>query len=312
MFDAKLQNGFQMKKIVSALKELIDQASWDLTEEGIQLQSMDSSHVALVQMMLKMENFDLYRCDEAFQMGLNMTNLNKIFGAFTSGNLLIQCEDDSDTVKFIFEDEKNSRTQKYELRLMDLDVEQLGIPEQDYDATFTMPSAEFSRIVKDLLVVGESVTIGVTKGDVIFKADGDIGKADIKITKDESIDSGKKKKKDKKKAKKGKKKVKTEAGESEEEMEEEEEEKDEDQESSEESSEEEDDTPQALELDVKEPIELSFATQYLKKFTAAGPLAKTVSVSLSKDVPMVVTYEIENLGHLKYFLAPKIDDDDDE
>lgn len=113
MFDAKLDNGHQMKKIVNALKELIDHASWDLTEDGIQLQSMDSSHVALVQMMLKCENFEIYRCSDAFNMGLNMTNLNKIFGAFTSGSLSIQCEDDSDTVKFIFEDEKNNKSQKY-------------------------------------------------------------------------------------------------------------------------------------------------------------------------------------------------------
>jgi proliferating cell nuclear antigen len=319
MFDAKLENGHQMKKIVTALKELIDQASWDLTEEGIQLQSMDSSHVALVQMMLKCENFEVYRCNEAFNMGLNMANLNKVFGAFTSGSLSIQCEDDSETVKFIFEDEKNNKSQKYELRLMDLDTEQLGIPEQEYEATFTMPSSEFSRIVKDLLVMGESVTISVTKGDVMFKAEGDIGKADITIKKNESI-GGSNKKKNKDKSSKNKKKnskkskVKKEAdanSDAEEEVEamDEDNENEEDEESEEESDNE---PSQHLELDVKENIELSFATQYLKKFTAAGPLAQTVSVSLSKDVPMVITYEIEDLGHIKYFLAPKIDDDDDE
>lgn len=325
MFDAKLEHGHQMKKIVSALKELIDQASWDLTEEGIQLQSMDSSHVALVQMMLKCDNFEIYRCDEAFNMGLNMTNLNKIFAAFTSGSLAIQCEDDSDTVKFTFEDEKQNKKQQYELRLMDLDTEQLGIPEQEYEATFTMPSAEFTKIVKDLLVMGESVTICVTKGEVTFRAEGDIGKADISIKKNEAVGAGKsskskksdknsKNKKKSSKKKKGSDKVKAEAGsdieEEVEEMEEDDEENEENEESEEESSDEE--TSNCLELDVKESIELSFATQYLKKFTAAGPLANAVSVSLSKDVPMVISYEIKDLGHLKYFLAPKIDDEDDD
>lgn len=185
---------------------------------------------------------------------------------------------------------------------MDLDTEQLGIPEQEYEATFTMPSSEFSRIVKDLLVMGESVTISVTKGDVMFKAEGDIGKADIQIKKNETVGGGSKKKSKKNKNKK--KKVKEEAA-SDEEKEDEEMDDDE-----EESSD--DEAAQTLELDVKENIELSFATQYLKKFTAAGPLADTVTISLSKDVPMVITYEIKDLGHIKYFLAPKIDDDDDE
>ena len=50
MFDCKFDDGSNLKKCVNALKELIDQAAWDITEDGIQLQSMDSSHVALVQM----------------------------------------------------------------------------------------------------------------------------------------------------------------------------------------------------------------------------------------------------------------------
>ena len=50
MFDCKLHEGANLKKCINALKELIDQAAWDISEDGIQLQSMDSSHVALVQM----------------------------------------------------------------------------------------------------------------------------------------------------------------------------------------------------------------------------------------------------------------------
>merc|ERR1712157_206588 len=188
----------------------------------------------------------------------------------------------------------------YELRLMDLDFEQLGIPEQEYQATFTMSSSEFTRIIKDMLMVGESCTIGVTKGDVTFKAEGELGKAEVTITRDESLDTNSSKKK--KNKNKDKKKVKKETDA--------ERENDEEMDDTEES---EDEAPvDNLHLDVKENIELSFATQYLKKFTAAGPLAQTVTVSLSEDVPMVIVYEMKDLGHLKYFLAPKIDDDDDD
>merc|ERR1712179_197950 len=292
MFDAKLQNGLNLKKCVNALKELIEQGAWDVTEDGIQMQSMDSSHVALVQMNISDTSFETFRCDQAMQMGLNMGNLFKIFGAFTNGSVHIQADgEDADTVKWVFETASDGKSkakknrvkeeagsdeeegsgdddemqdegekkktsnkirgpiqkkQTYELRLMDLDVEQLGIPEQDYQATFTMPSSEFTKIVKDLLIIGESVTIDVKKSSVTFKAEA-IG-----------------------------------------------------------------DNDEAFELEVNDPIELSFATQYLKKFTAAGPLSRDVTIALSPDVPMVISYEVEDFGHLKYFLAPKIDDDDDE
>lgn len=308
MFECKLDSGAPIKKIINALKELIDHASWDLSEEGIQLQSMDSSHVALVQLQLEADNFDKYRCDDIHHLGLNMDNLKKIFGAYTSGSVSINCAQEPDSVNFVFEDERSNKCQKYELRLMDLDIEQLGIPEQEYQATFTMSSSEFTRIIKDMLMVGESCSIGVTKGDVTFKAEGELGKAEVCITRDESLDSaGPSKKKNKKKNNKKKVKKETDAENNEEEEMDDTQESEEEEDGSDNEA-----TVDNLLLDVKENIELSFATQYLKKFTAAGPLAQTVTVSLSEDVPMVIVYEMKDLGHLKYFLAPKIDDDDED
>ena len=100
MFDCKLVEGQNLKKCVNALKELIEQAAWDISEDGIQLQSMDSSHVALVQMNIGSDSFETFRCDQAMQIGLNMTNLHKIFGAFSNGSVSINAEgEDADTVR---------------------------------------------------------------------------------------------------------------------------------------------------------------------------------------------------------------------
>jgi len=35
-----------------------------------------------------------------------------------------------------------------------------------------------------------------------------------------------------------------------------------------------------------------------------------VKIGLTKDLPIVVDYKIEDSGFLKYFLAPKIDDEE--
>ena len=45
------------------------------------------------------------------------------------------------------------------MKLMDIDVDNLGIPDTDYDACVTMPASELSRIVKDLQQLSESVRI---------------------------------------------------------------------------------------------------------------------------------------------------------
>jgi proliferating cell nuclear antigen len=59
------------------------------------------------------------------------------------------------------------------MKLMDIDSDTLGIPDTDYDARVTMPASEFSRIVRDLATLGESVRIEVSKEGVRFASDGE-------------------------------------------------------------------------------------------------------------------------------------------
>lgn len=44
----------------------------------------------------------------------------------------------------------------FDMKLMDIDSEHLGIPEAEYNAIVRMPSAEFARICKDLSSIGDT------------------------------------------------------------------------------------------------------------------------------------------------------------
>jgi proliferating cell nuclear antigen len=70
----------------------------------------------------------------------------------------------------------------YELRLMDLDSEHLGIPDTDYSCAIKMPSGEFSRICRDMSIMGDSVLICTTKEGVKFSAKGDLGQGRFNLS----------------------------------------------------------------------------------------------------------------------------------
>lgn len=76
MFEARLVQGSILKKVLEALKDLITEACWDVSSSGISLQSMDSSHVSLVQLTLRSDGFDSYRCDRNLAMGVNLSRLD--------------------------------------------------------------------------------------------------------------------------------------------------------------------------------------------------------------------------------------------
>ena len=65
-----------------------------------------------------------------------------------------------------------------------------------------------------------------------------------------------------------------------------------------------------LQTEMKESVQQTSALRYLNFYTKATPLSPTVTLSMSADVPLVVEYKIADMGHLKYYLAPKIEDEE--
>jgi proliferating cell nuclear antigen len=180
MLEAKLLQANVLKKVVDAIKDLVQDCNFDCNDSGIALQAMDNSHVALVSMMLKSEAFDPFRCDRNIALGINLGSLTKVLRA--AGNedqLTIKAEDSPDVVNLVFESSTTSRMSEYDIKLMDIDQEHLGIPETDYAATVTMPSAEFQRICRDLGALSESVSIEATKDSIKFACSGDIGSGSV-------------------------------------------------------------------------------------------------------------------------------------
>ena len=143
---------------------------------------MDSSHVALVSMLLRSDGFEHYRCDRNLTLGINLasmakickdsTNLHLIVIVKCAGNddvLTLKAEDEGDTLTFMFESpstytstafthpfSEQDKISDFELKLLTLDSEQLGIPDTEYGAVVKMPANEFSRICRDLTILGDT------------------------------------------------------------------------------------------------------------------------------------------------------------
>ena len=63
-------------------------------------------------------------------------------------------------------------------------------------------------------------------------------------------------------------------------------------------------------LEVTQGVTQQFAVRYLNMFNKAAPLTTFTRLCLHAEQPLVVEYRMENLGVLKYYLAPKIQDTD--
>jgi len=264
MFEAKLSQASLLKKILDAIKDLVTDANFDCSANGISLQAMDSSHVSLVALLLRKDGFDFYRCDRNISLGINLASMAKILKcAGNDDRVTIRADDAGDVVTFIFESKNDDRILDFELKLMNIESDVLGIPDQQYSAVVSLSANGFKKICSDMTTIGDTVVIATTKEGVKFSVSGELGTGNILLKRGSSVDSSSGKDKDE----------------------------------------------PTLSIDLVEPVALTFALRYLNFFAKATALSNQVTLSLAKDVPLVTEYRIEELGYVRFYLAPKIEDD---
>ncbi|KAK9463783.1 proliferating cell nuclear antigen, N-terminal domain-containing protein, partial [Lipomyces oligophaga] len=189
MLEAKLDEAALFKKIIDAVKELVENCDFNCSDTGITLQAVDTSHVALVSLVLNSDGFSDYRCDRSMALGIHLISLAKILRCGNNEDLLtLEAADQPDSLLVRFETAQQDRVSEYSLKLMDIDQELLGMPDTEYTATISMPSIEFQRICRDFQSISESITIECTKSGVKFSCEGDIGTGAVTLKPSGSAD----------------------------------------------------------------------------------------------------------------------------
>ncbi|KAF9442538.1 proliferating cell nuclear antigen [Macrolepiota fuliginosa MF-IS2] len=349
MLEAKLQEAGTLKKLLDAIKELVTDANFECTEEGINLQAMDNSHVALVAVHLEAAGFKKFRCDRPMPLGVNLTSLTKVLKCAKDDDLCtLKAADEADVLNLVYEAKNSDRIAEYDMKLMDIDADQLGIPETEYEARVIMPATEFLRIVRDLSLLGESVRIEVSKEGVRFTSEGEAANGNVLLKPSEGK-IGKVKPKSESDDEDGdeegsskKTKIKEEKDDDVEMDEEQEQEfklNSDDEGEEEQGAEDEDEEgggskkrkkkangsskpnkkaktkkaeknedDDSVVVDMNQHVSLTFSLKYLVNFSKSSSLAKRVQLMMSSDVPLLVAYDFDG-GYIRYYLAPKIGDE---
>jgi proliferating cell nuclear antigen len=254
MFHAVIPKAITLKKIIEAIKELVNDVNIETSDHGISLQAMDASHVALVTLNLKVEAFNEFNCNESQILGINISNLSKILKcADNDDRVTIEVEPKASKLKFIFEGKLDDKLSEFNLNLINLDSEQLGIPDQEYSAVIHMKSDEFSRVCRELSQISDTLLIDVNKQRVKFSVGGDMGEGSISL---KHRETGK----------------------------------------------------FSTCITANEDVRCSYAMRYLNLFNKASGITEEVTLSVSENLPLVMDFDFQ-VGSIKYYLAPKVNDE---
>ncbi|KAJ9461216.1 Proliferating cell nuclear antigen [Diplonema papillatum] len=339
MFHAEIRPAKVFKQIVESLKEVVNECTFECSQQQMQVQAMDSSLISLVSLELTADQFHSYRCEKDLPLGVNVGSLSKVMKcANADDSVTLSAEADGDVLHIRLANPAEERVMDFSMKLMEIDTASLGIPKQKYKAGVQLPSSDFAKICRDIGNFGDSVTIEVTSNSVAFSASSDLGTGKVLLKAQKSLDQvGELEpkpekeevvvvKEEGKKAKEGVLVVKEEGKKVKREMPEEKFSPDDDSKPKKRKVGEKAEKPAANEgvrVECTEPVTLQFPLRYLTMFSKAQAVSDTVRMKLAMNVPLQVEFEINaandsadgekhKFGYLRYYLAPKLDNAGDE
>ena len=178
-FSAKPNTSEEWKAIISAISTLVEEATFEATVEGVSFRGMDPSHVALIDISWPNSAFEKYSCDGDIKFGVRIDEFSKLIKrAEKSDGVEINISDDSMLHVSI------GKNKKYKMRLIESSASDTPLPKISYDSKITLSSSRLDKILGDIDVVSDYLSIKTTQKNVEFSGKGDAGEATINLEKD--------------------------------------------------------------------------------------------------------------------------------
>jgi len=178
-FSAKTSTSNEWKAVISAISTLVEEATFEATVEGISFRGMDPSHVALIDISWPNSAFEKYSCDGDIKFGVRIDEFSKLIKrAEKNEGIEINISEDSMLHVSI------GKNKKYKMRLIESSASETPLPKIPYDSKIGLSSSIFDKILGDIGVVSDYLSIKATPNTVEFSGKGDTGEAFEKFEKD--------------------------------------------------------------------------------------------------------------------------------
>ena len=172
--DATFRMASNFKGIIDIISGFIDTMTIQYTEDSISIQSMDSSHISMLYIILRRDQFMTYKVDSPATISFNVSSFKPILKSMREGdNLRIRHTQGNDELDAFLID--GDRKNKYQIKLLDIDIEHLSMNvDMEHDVFITTGKAAVSRILNDIKNVDSSdTTLSIYDNKIVIEAKSD-------------------------------------------------------------------------------------------------------------------------------------------
>jgi proliferating cell nuclear antigen len=185
MFKAKMADAKFLKDMMGAISILVDEATFDLTPEGIKLRAMDPSRVAMVDFEWPKTVFDEYSCDENMKMCINISEMLKLLRRTGKDESVeLSLDDKTGKLKIAI---KGTYSRTFNMPTLEAMDEEVPTPKVTFNVSAKTTTQGLREAIEDASLVSDHVRIEANDDKMIMNASGDIMGANIEFTKGDDV-----------------------------------------------------------------------------------------------------------------------------
>jgi proliferating cell nuclear antigen len=180
----------QLRTIFTNLKSICNNMNFVIGKNGFYTQGLDACHICILELNLTpswFDNIKLPSVKDTYRIGIDCGMLECVFKCLESGQTIkiTYMENSSENLLVYFEGKGHDKM--FEIPLLDIDTEQLEIPDAEYSSDIIINSDEFKHILLQLINFGDKVLFKLGFDDNIYmRTEGQMGKMQVRI-KEENI-----------------------------------------------------------------------------------------------------------------------------
>lgn len=184
MFKAVIIEPKIFKALVNTIGGILTEAMFTVNKDGISLRGLDRSRITYIDMILKVDWFDAFSCDNEQTVTIDTEQLIKVMRRVRKDDVV---ELSSDESRLLVTFEGSSR-RTFKIIMVDMEFESPPPPDLDFSASVMIPVEEFEGGIKDAEVFSEELAITLDNESIKLGTIGDMGDNSLEYLHGEKID----------------------------------------------------------------------------------------------------------------------------
>jgi proliferating cell nuclear antigen len=167
-------NVSQIKNLFEALKEIVEDATFEFDSQGLRIFTLDKGRVLAVHVRINSDKLEKYYCKKPIAIGVNMKIFYQLIRIIEKDDILtLTHEEESNRLGIFITNESRKIKTRYYLNLMDATKEDRKLPDIEYKSVVMIPADTFHKYCRFMSEWSENIEIKCVDSQLTLSCEGD-------------------------------------------------------------------------------------------------------------------------------------------